>query len=604
MTRIIRTSLFSFVSAALIVGSAVSGAAMLTIAAAEKPDPDNKKAHAQSLRSPQGIENNREEKRDRATSQRKRSNSSPPLVDAREVRTYDGANNNLQNPDWGAAFTHLQRLGPSDYADSISALAGPQRPSARVISNQIVNQDNGESIPNTFGTSDFVWQWGQFIDHDIGLTDGGTDESANISVPIGDPHFDPSHSGLAVIPFNRAFFDPATGVTTDNPREQENEITSWIDASMVYGSDAERAAALRVGPDSPFLKTSAGNLLPFNVNGLANANGFVQDPATLFLAGDVRANEQVGLTVMHALFVREHNRLASILRRERPNADPEVIFQTARRLVAAEIQIITYEEFLPALLGRDAISPYRRYDPAAHPGLLNEFSVAAFRLGHSLLSSQILRLDADGNEIAEGSIALRDAFFTAPAFLQERGDLDPILRGLASQRHQQLDVKIVDALRNFLFGAPGQGGFDLASLNIQRGRDHGVGSYNDTRAALGLGRVSRFDEITSDPDVQQALFLTYGSVDRIDLWIGGLAEDPLASEGSQLGPLFREILILQFEALRDGDRFWYERDLTVDELRRVKDTSLARVIRDNTGIGRELQKNVFFVDRKSGRSRR
>ena len=591
------------------IGAIALGLASLRLAtsataqdAVNPSGPDPARQVERQSNSPQGIAGDRDERRKRAKGARESKKSR--RGGTREHRTYDGSGNNIANPEWGATFIHLQRFGPADYADGISTLAGPLRPSARAISNDIVAQAEGESILNAFGASDFTWQWGQFLDHDLDLTDGSTDEAAPIVVPPGDPYFDPDGTGAETIPFFRAVYDEETGTDLANPREQENEITGWIDASMVYGSDEERAAALRVGPDSPFLKTSDGNLLPFNVDGLANANGPVADPTGLFLAGDVRANEQVGLTVMHTLFVREHNRLASELQRARPNASAEEIFQAARRLVIAEIQIITYNEFLPALIGPTAIKAYRKYDARINPSIFNEFSVAAYRLGHSMLSNEILRLDAAGEEIPEGDIPLQEAFFTAPQLLLEEGDLDPILRGLAGQAHQNIDVKIVNALRNFLFGEPGDGGLDLASLNIQRGRDHGAGSYNDTREALGLPRVSDFDEITSNADLQLALSTSYGSVDDIDLWIGGLAEDPLVEEGSQLGSLFREILIRQFIALRDGDRFWFERDLTRKELERLEGVTLARVIRSNTGIGDELQDNVFYVAGEDSSQRR
>jgi len=530
---------------------------------------------------------------------RERRRRQPPAdrrqVDNREVRTFDGSNNNVANPDWGRAFVHLKRLAPADYEDGISSLAGARRPSARLVSNNVSAQGDGESLPNTFGGTDFVWQWGQFLDHDLDLTDGA-EESADIAVPSGDPFFDPEGTGDQLIFLSRALFDPDTGTSTDNPREQENEITSWIDGSMIYGSDDERASALRVAEDSPFLATSDGNLLPFNVDSLPNANGFKPDPTELFLAGDVRVNEQVGLAAMHTLWVREHNRIAQRLLDDNPAAEGEAIFQEARRLVIAKLQIITYNEFLPVLIGSDALPDYTGYDDSVDPTIFNEFSVAAYRLGHSMLNEQVLRVDASGAEIADGHLSLRDAFFTATDIFTSEDSLDPIFRGLANQHHQAVDTKVVSDVRNFLFGAPGLGGFDLVSLNIQRGRDHGIPSYNDVREAVGLSRVSTFADVTADTHIQAALAETYGSVDDIDLWVGGLSEDALAAEGSQLGELFREIMILQWTALRDGDRFWYERDLRPDELDRVRSTTLADVIRANTGIGDELQDNVFQLD--------
>jgi len=538
--------------------------------------------------SPQGIPNDGRDRRDRARNNR---NNDRPMVDSREVRTYDGSNNNVDNPTWGATFEHLQRLGNADYADSISELAGENRPSARAVSNGIADQVEGTSIPNAVNGTDFVWQWGQFMDHDLDLTDGA-EESADILVPEGDAFFDPNSTGAQVITFNRALFDAATGIDASNPREQENEITSWIDGSMIYGSSVERNAALREA-GTPFLKTSAGNLLPFNEDSLTNANGFITDPTALFLAGDIRANEQLGLTVMHTLFVREHNRIVQNLLDDDPDADSEVVYEQARRLVIAKIQVITYQEWLPVLLGPDAIPAYSGYDEDINPTIFNEFSVAAFRLGHSMLNEQLLRLDATGAEIAGGHLDLKSSFFTGPTILVSEEDLDPILRGFATQLHQEIDPLVVDDIRNFLFGQPGSGGFDLASLNIQRGRDHGVPGYNDMREAMGLTRVTQFGQITSDNDLAEALFDTYGDVNEIDLWVGGLAEDNVS--GSQLGELFQAIMVRQFTALRDGDRFWWEEDLTSSERDRVRDTTLAEIIRDNTEIGSEIQDNVFIA---------
>lgn len=535
--------------------------------------------------SPQGIPNDRG-RRDRARNGR---DNNRPMVGGMEVRTYEGTNNNLTNASWGATFEHLQRLGSVDYADSISELAGANRKSAREISNAVHNQDDGVSVPNTFNGSDFVWQWGQFMDHDMDLTDGA-EESADITVPSNDALFDPNGTGAVVIPFNRALFDPSTGTDASNPREQENEITSWIDGSMVYGSSDERTAALRDPDNAHLLATSDGNLLPFNTAGLSNAN---IGSDVLFLAGDVRVNEQVGLTVMHTLFVREHNRMAQIIMNDNPTADPEDVFETARRLLVGKIQHITYSEWLPALIGADAIPAYTAYNDSLNPTVFNEFSVAAFRLGHTMLNEDLLRLDENGDEIAEGHVPLAEGFFTGISLLTSENDLSPFLRGFASQPHQAIDEKIVTDVRNFLFGPPGAGGLDLASLNIQRGRDHGVPSYNAMRTAMGLTARTAFSEVSSDAAVVAALEASYDTVDDVDLWTGGLAED--ASGNSQLGELFQSIIVKQFTDLRDGDRFWFENYLPQSDIDIVRGSSLSRIIRDNTDIGNELQGNVFRV---------
>jgi len=378
--------------------------------------------------------------------------------------------------------------------------------------------------------------------------------------------------------------------TTPNPRQQTNQITSYLDGSVIYGSDATRAAALRTFQGGA-LKTSTGNLPPLNTAGLPNANDAHLFPdAELFLAGDVRANENVELSAIHALFVREHNQIAAAITAANHSLSDEQIFQTTRRIVAGEIQAITYNEFLPALLGSNALRSYSGYDADVNAGIANEFSTAAYRIGHTLINDDVEFLDNDGNPVRD-ELDLDEAFFN-PAPLKEVGP-DPILKYLATDNAQEVDPKLVGGLRNFLFGPPGAGGFDLASLNIQRGRDHGLADYNSARAAYGLPRVTSFTQITSDPDLQAKLFSLYGNVDSIDLWVGGLAEDHVF--GTSVGPTFRKIIANQFERLRTGDRFWYQRIFFGTQLQALQQTRLSDIIRRNTVITK-IQNNVFFFD--------
>lgn len=501
-----------------------------------------------------------------------------------EIASIDGSGNNLQNPEWGSTDEQLLRLTTVEYSDGISELAGEMRASAREVSNAVVAQQ--ELTENDRYLTDLLWVWGQFIDHDIDLTDPGEHaEEADIAVPTGDPYFDPFGTGTQSIGFTRSNFDETTGDSIDNPRQQVNAITAFLDGSVVYGSDQERADALRTFSDGK-LKTSEGDLLPFNEQGLANAGGTSD---SLFLAGDVRANENIALTAMHTVWVREHNRIADEIGNENPNLTDEEIYQQARAIVRAELQVITYNEFLPALLGQEAIDPYSGYDETVDPSIANVFSTAAYRLGHSLLSPELLRLNADGTTADEGNIALQNAFFRPDELVQN--GIDSILQGAASQVAQELDNQIVDDVRNFLFGPPGSGGFDLASLNIQRGRDHGLADYNQTREDFGLDRVSSFEEVSSDPDVVAALMSVYDSVDDIDVWVGALAEDHVA--GASVGELMQTVLADQFTRLRDGDRFWYENVLEGRQLQMVEQTTLADVIERNTNV-EIAQENAFY----------
>ena len=516
----------------------------------------------------------------------------PPDPSAHPTTTYrsiDGTGNHVTHFELGAAGTTLRRSMPVDYGDMVASMAGAGRPSAREVSNALCA--DSQPGPNALGASDVLWQWGQFVDHDIDLTGGQTPaEPVPIAVPTGDPSFDPTSTGVATIDFDRSAYHPGTGNDAAYPRQQINQISAFIDASNVYGSDDVRAAALRTNDGTGRLLVSAGDLLPFNTPGLPNAGGTSPE---LFLAGDVRANEQVGLTAMHTLFLREHNRLAVEIAANNPTLAGEEIYQEARRIVGALMQVITYNEFLPALLGPDALSPYFGYRWAVSPAITNEFSTAIYRFGHSALSPTLLRLDAAGSTIPDGDLPLREAFFRPDRIVNE-GGIEPILRGLASQACASIDTELVDDVRDFLFGPPGAGGFDLAALNIQRGRDHGLPPYNQGRQAIGLQTKASFAEVSSDPDVQAALASVYADVGDIDLWVGTLAEDPI--NGGHVGELAFHVMKSQFQALRDGDRYFYREAMSRQEIADLETTTLADVIRRNTSIGSEISDDVFHVN--------
>jgi peroxidase len=505
----------------------------------------------------------------------------------------DGRGNNLENPDWGSAGEDLLRLANAQYADAISSVGGEDRPSARLISNT-VSDSGGEDVISDRMLSAMIYAWGQFIDHDITSTASGKTEVMSIPVPTGDPSFDPFGTGTQAIDSMRSGFDPATGTSSSNPREQVNQITAFLDGSMIYGSNDATATALRTLSGGG-LKTSEGDMLPLNnaetfpdgTLNMDNENPFVSSDE-LFAAGDVRANENVELTSLQTLFVREHNYQADRIAAATPNLTDEQIYQQARSIVIAEIQAITFNEWLPSLLGRGAIDQYTGYDSTVNPGISNEFATAAFRFGHSLLGDDVEFLDNNGLETHE-AVALSEAFFN-PDLIQETG-IDSILKYLSADPSSEVDTEVVDSIRNFLFGPPGSGGLDLASLNIQRGRDHGLADYNTTREAIGLSRVTSFSDITSDPELASKLESLYGTVNSIDLWVGGLAEDHVA--GSSVGETFQTIIVDQFERLRDGDRFWYQNQFSGKEVASLQRSSLSDIIERNTDLT-SIQHNAFI----------
>jgi peroxidase len=522
-------------------------------------------------------------------------------VFGQNIRQLNGSQNNPTNPNYGAANTNFIWVTSVDYTDGISTPSGANRPSSRVISNTICYQDS--FMANEKGLSDFVWAWGQFVDHDMMLSvSANPTELIEITVPMCDPYFDPNCTGTVTIPLRRAEYDPNTGTSVANPRTPVNRTSAFIDASVIYGTDAFRLAWMRTYQNGK-MKTSFDNLLPYNtVTGKINATidpnappmaldgGF---PQRYFISGDIRANEQPTVTVLHTLFLREHNRICDEISQVNLTWTDEQIFQKARKILGALLQAVTYEEFLPAI--GITLSVYEGYDATIDPGIMNVFSGAAFRFGHSAVTGNLVRYDED-DVFSFGSVDMRTAF-SSPNLLQNQGGIDPFLRGLAAQQHQYIDNKITSDLRNFLFGNPGSGGMDLAALNIERGREKGLPNFNLLRQNFGLPPINDFSDITSDVVLQQQLQQLYGTVDSIDSWVGLLAEDHASN--SILGTCMVEIMKHQFEFLRDGDRLYYENDSTFSnaEIAVIKATRLADIIRRNTNII-TIQDSVFYAQER------
>jgi hypothetical protein len=292
--------------------------------------------------------------------------------------------------------------------------------------------------------------------------------------------------------------------------------------------------------------------------------------------------------------VREHNFQVDWLQAAHPEISGDQLYETARAIVGAEIAHITYAEFLPHLLGPGALAAYDGYDPTVDPRLSVEFAGAAYRWGHSTVSAETERKDEAG-EVTGPALELRDAFFLPPAEFVVDGGAGGFLRHLATDLSQAMDARIVEDLRNFLFDPPV--GLDLAAINIQRGRDLGLGTLNETRTALGLETYTEFGQITGDTATADALRAAFGTIEQIDLWTGGLSED--LAPGAFVGPTFAAILVGQFERLRDGDRLWYENGVFDEEtLADIKGTSLSDLILRHTGT-QYLQDHVFtFFERR------
>ncbi|PSL17620.1 peroxidase family protein [Shimia abyssi] len=488
----------------------------------------------------------------------------------------------------GEIDTPISRLTASAYDDGVESVR--IGPNAAQVAFGLFGQGQ-EDLPNALGVSVFWTYWGQFLDHDISLTPTNSGEFVDVA-------------GL-IAPVQRSAY--VSDGTAGDIRAQVNKITPLIDASNVYGSDSERLTELRTF-DGGRLKTSEGydgiDHLHLNMARLENAGD--NDPDNpLYVAGDVRANENVALTAIHTMMANEHNYWSDRLGEKHPDWSDDQLFDGARSVVEALIQNITYSEFLPLLLGPNALSPLADSSEGVSEQVTNEFSTAAYRFAHSTVSSELLRLKENGDALGEGHLSLASSFFNNSA-ISENG-IAPIMRGLGTTDAQEIDTKVIDELNLFLVNDAGMSGFSLPALNIVRGRDHGIDTYVSVRSQL-LGDIdlealdpADFSVITRDVVVQQDLASVYDSVFDVDLWVGGLAEEKIP--GAMVGPTFQNILVEQFARLRDADPLWFQRRSWTDEglFEEIIGTRLSDILMRSAGV-ECMQADIFLTSNRVGGS--
>lgn len=608
--------------------------------------------------------------------------SDAPILGIWEVQSLNGHNNNPFFPTAGQAGINYLRIGNARYADGRSQMVSG--PNARLVSNRIFN-DTNVNVFSEHGVSQWGNVWGQFLDHTFGLRQSNGTQ-ADIPFNAADP-LESFTNTLGVVPFVRSAAAPGTGVT--NARQHVNTENSFIDAEAVYGNTDTRLDWLREGTVDGNPDNNGGRLMmPNNYLPRKTARGnaatapimdvdgrLLSDPNSAAVAGDPRANENIALTATQTLFAREHNRIVGLLPSTMSQEDK---FQIARAVVIAEQQYITYNEFLPAM--GVTLPAYAGYDDGLDPAMAHEFATVGYRAHSQIhgemefasnasrysqatldaLAAQGVEVTVDGSDV-DLAVPLNVAFFNPN--LVEQIQLGPMLKGIGSESEYNNDEMIDNQLRSVLFRVPVSGNpdcldgptlpecfngvVDLGAIDLQRGRDHGMPTYNQMRNAYGLPSKTSFTAITgestesfpSDPlltpgneindpncldivamfdingnpttvandnavrvvkrcSVAARLKAIYGSVSNLDAFSGMLAEKHVT--GSELGELQMAIWKDQFGAARDGDRFFYANDplqpYILSHFGIDYRKTLAQVIAANTDIPQaDLPANVFKV---------
>jgi peroxidase len=487
-----------------------------------------------------------------------------------EFRPIGGIGNNIVDPRLNAVPNSPElALAPLNFApDTKSGLVAAPNP--RTISNVIAggtgaNGQNAETDDPT--ASAWLYVFGQFVDHDLDLEETPlTSAPINIIVPPGDPVF----AAGTTIAMTRDTRSPVTNTII-------NTVAGYLDLSQLYGSTTAVAESL-MNADGTLKSSDNGRALPI-----------INDS---FVTGDPRVMENPELTALTTLFMREHNVWVGALRSTHPDWTGQQLYDMAKAITTAEYQNIVYQEFVPLVVGA-AVGRYKGYDPTVNAQVTQEFSTAAFRMGHSEVSDTQEGIDNNGNVVFTESLA--EAFFNTPE-IDETNGIDPLIRSIGTDFSQATDVYAVAALRNLLFADLVGGGvdqMDLIAIDIRRESDVGLGTLNQTRRAMGLAPYTSFAQLTSDPILQSSFQTVYGDIGNVDLFMGGLAEKH--APGAVVGPTFQAIIADQFEALRSGDRFfWLNQGFNQPLASAISNTTLGAIIMRNTDTTATLQQNVFI----------
>ncbi|XP_073472627.1 eosinophil peroxidase-like [Aquarana catesbeiana] len=549
-----------------------------------------------------------------------------------QYRTFTGECNNRRFPNFGVSNRPYTRLLRAQYEDGRSLpqgwtenrpINGFVLPLARAVSNEIIRFPESQQTLDRQRSLMFM-QWGQWIDHDLDLAPETPSRSTflrgidcdhscarelpcfPLKIPPNDPRI---RNRTDCIPLFRS--SPAS-VPQSPIREQMNILTSYVDASQVYGSTNELANRLRNRQNQLGLMavndrfTDNGRVyLPFSTSGIEEDFCLQTNKTSglpCFLAGDPRVSEQPGLTAFHTIFIREHNRIATELRRLNPRWSGETLFQETRKIIGALTQKINYKDWLPLLLGSSmsrVLPTYRRYNDSENPGASNVFSLI-FRMGHTMIQPFIYRLvDRYQSSRNLPPVPLHLTFFNTWRVVRE-GGVDPLLRGLMANRaklNRQNQI-LVDELRDHLFELFKRIGLDLGAINLQRSRDHGLPGYNTWRRFCGLcapRNVTQLAQVLRNRQLAEKFMQLYGTPENIDIWIGAVAEPLLPN--ARVGELLACLIGNQFRRTRDGDRFYYElpNQFTPAQKNAIERVTMSRIICDNTGIT-QVPRNVFVAN--------
>eukprot|EP00903_Cladosiphon_okamuranus_P015565 g14370.t1 len=497
-------------------------------------------------------------------------------------RNYSGEGNNVEFPAWGAVgTTQIRAVVGADYDTDGFSPPGDDRPTAREVMTDVFLT----STASLGAKSALFVAWGQLVSYDISLI------SDNASEPFDVPCNAADDDGgtdiwcpLGAASDDISFFRSDAAIGANGVRSPINYATSYIDLDFVYGRSAEEAEALRTMENGFMNVTETG--VPFQ-----NADG-------TWLIADQRSAKYPVTFALHILLLLEHNRCCVEVAPANGFEGDEDIFQACRGWTIAIFQHVTQNDFIIRLLGVSVqglgLTPYLGSDVPDEEE--EEEEETRVRRGRRLLSqnynasvdasADVFAITAGGAAlesalpgtvriVSEGYVSVDDdniqlsAASADMAGLFSRNDPVNVIRGAVLSPALSVDPYYSPVLANLspLFKLPVDA--------VQRGRDHGLPTYNAARAAYGLYPAT-FANLTTDTELAARLSAAYGGdIDNLDAFTGALAEGTSASTGGVFGELIYEAWTDQLTNAIAGDRFYHFHGRTMEN---VANTTLKDVI--------------------------
>ncbi|HAX85035.1 MAG TPA: peroxidase [Cyanobacteria bacterium UBA11370] len=490
-----------------------------------------------------------------------------PSADNRHLvsRTADGSFNDLEHPEMGMVGTRLGRNVPLKDAkfDETNLL----KPNPRVVSQVLLARDtfHPATILNLHAASWIQFQTHDWFSHGDSKPPDQPNNKYEIPLPEGDP-WPQEHRPLAV---RKTLDDPTRQENQQNPPTFINKVTHWWDASQIYGSDQATIDRLRSHVDGKMVISEDG-FLPLNEKDGIDDVGF---PGTWW----------VGLSLLHTLFVKEHNAICDALKHDYPDWKDEKLFDHARLINAALLAKIHTVEWTPAILPHPATTIAMNTN---WWGLLGrDFKKMIGRIGEGEVLSGIIGSSTDHHtapySLTEEFVSVYRMHPLIPDELEfyshSKGKfvVKKEFREVFGKKTRDFmkEVAMPDLLYSFGISYPGaitlhnyphflrqlvkDDGevFDLAAVDILRDRERGVPRYNRFREIIGRGRVKSFEEITSNKQWAKELREVYNNdIDSVDLMVGLFAED--LPDGFGFSDTAFRVFILMASRRLKSDRFF------------------------------------------------